>query len=142
MSPISSEPKPEPEHKSTVHPERQRKPPMLSQSSDPYAVLGLERGADQAEIRRAYFDLVRQYPPERDAETFKIIRAAYEKLRTAAVQAETDLFLLQTPPPLSELWLSVKFDLRFHPEDALLALMGWCDLGRADFSDDLREVPL
>ena len=115
---------------------------MLSQTSDPYAVLGLERGANQAEIRRAYFDLVRQYPPEKDAETFKIIRAAYEKLRTAAAQAETDLFLLQTPPPLSELQLSANFDLKFHYEDALVALMGWCDLSRPDSSDDFREVPL
>jgi curved DNA-binding protein CbpA len=142
MSPMSPEAKRQQELFTTARLNRQRKPPVLSQTADPYAVLGLERGADQAEIRQAYFELVRQHPPEKDAETFKIIRAAYEKLRTAAAQAETDLFLLQAPPDLSELRVALEFDCKFHPEDVLLALMGWCDLSRKDFSDDFGEVPL
>ena len=67
---------------------RERAPNLTS--SDPYAVLGLVRGASPREIKRAYFDLVRQYPPEEHPDAFKLIRAAYEKLRTAGVKAETD----------------------------------------------------
>lgn len=45
-----------------------------------YRELGLEPGADQAEIKRAYFKLVRQFPPEKDPERFQQIRKAYEQL--------------------------------------------------------------
>lgn len=31
-----------------------------------YDILGLEPGASQAEIKRAYFKMVRQYSPEAD----------------------------------------------------------------------------
>ena len=66
--------------------------PVLN-SADPYAVLGLERRATPGEIKRAYFELVRQYSPEINPEAFKQIRAAYEKLNSAESKNETDLFL-------------------------------------------------
>jgi len=66
----------------------------LSFTDNPYKVLGLERTASEAEIKQAYFALIRQSPPERDPEGFKRIRAAYEKLRGAGERAETDLFLI------------------------------------------------
>jgi len=66
----------------------------LLTAENPYETLGLERGADEAEIKQAYFNLVREHPPERDPEGFKRIRAAYEKLRAAGERAETDLFLI------------------------------------------------
>jgi curved DNA-binding protein CbpA len=65
---------------------------------NPYQVLGLERNATEAEIKQAYFALVREHPPERDPEGFKRIRAAYEKLRAATDRAETDLFLIEDHP--------------------------------------------
>lgn len=46
-----------------------------------YEVLGLKEGASQAEIKRAYFSLVRQYSPEKDPEKFREIREAYEHLK-------------------------------------------------------------
>jgi tetratricopeptide (TPR) repeat protein len=49
-------------------------------SSNHYAVLGVERGADLRAIKKAYFALVRKFPPETHAEEFKKIRAAYEVL--------------------------------------------------------------
>jgi curved DNA-binding protein CbpA len=64
------------------------------ETQDPYKVLGLKRDATEAEIKRAYFTLVREHPPERDPEGFKRIRAAYEKLRFERERAETDLFLI------------------------------------------------
>lgn len=66
----------------------------LSFIDNPYKVLGIERTASEAEIKQAYFALIRQNPPERDPEGFKRIRAAYEKLRATGERAETDLFLI------------------------------------------------
>ncbi|MFN0084062.1 MAG: J domain-containing protein [Blastocatellia bacterium] len=64
-------------------------------SDDPYKILSLDRGASEAEVRQAYFALVREHSPETDPEGFKRIRAAYEKLRSGRDRAETDLFLVE-----------------------------------------------
>ena|SRR5438128_1347599 len=68
-------------------------------ADNPYKVLGIERDAGEAEIKRAYFSLVREHPPERDPEGFKRVRAAYEQLRASKERAETDLFLIDEPSP-------------------------------------------
>ena len=112
------------------------------QASDPYAVLGLDKMADQAEIKRAYFSLIRQHPPESEPENFKLIRAAYEELKTAERRAETDIFLLQPPPAWHPAEAAPAIDPAFHPADVLLALRRWGDLGRTDFQDDFREISL
>ena len=39
-----------------------------------YHILGLEPGASQAEIKKAYFRMVRQHSPESDPEQFQKIR--------------------------------------------------------------------
>jgi curved DNA-binding protein CbpA len=121
-------------------PARERAPNLTS--SDPYAVLGLVRGASPREIKRAYFDLVRQYPPEQRPDAFKLIRAAYEKLRTADAKAETDLFLFQPPSPWEPRKRKGKIDLDVHAEDIWLLLQQHGDLGRADFESDCRPVEL
>lgn len=46
-----------------------------------YEVLGLKEGADENQIKRAYFKLVRQFSPEKDPERFQQIRQAYENLK-------------------------------------------------------------
>jgi curved DNA-binding protein CbpA len=112
------------------------------QASDPYAVLGLDKMADQAEVKRAYFALIRQHPPESEPENFKLIRAAYEKLKTAERRAETDIFLLQPPPSWHPSETAPDVDSSFHPTDVLLALRRWGDLGRTDFQADFREIDL
>lgn len=48
---------------------------------DDYKTLGLEQGASQTEIKRAYFSLVRKYSPEENPEKFREIREAYERLK-------------------------------------------------------------
>ncbi len=63
-------------------------------TDNPYKTLGVERSATEAEIKQAYFALIRQHSPERDPEGFKRIRAAYEKLRAGGDRAQTDLFLI------------------------------------------------
>ncbi|MCP4540821.1 MAG: J domain-containing protein [Chloroflexi bacterium] len=120
---------------------RSARAPNLT-SSDPYAVLGLVRGASPREIKRAYFDLVRQYAPEEHPDAFKLIRAAYEKLRTSDVKAETDLFLFQPPPPWEPRKRRRKLDLAIHLEDIWMLLQEHGDLGRTDFTADHRPIRL
>jgi curved DNA-binding protein CbpA len=109
-------------------------------SNDPYAVLGLTRGATAHEIKRAYFALVREYPPEEQPDAFKLIRAAYEKLRTADAKATTDLFLFQPPSPWEPRKRRRKLDLDFHPEDIWQSLQQHGDLGSTNFKKDYRPV--
>lgn len=122
--------------------------PTLSQPApdftvtDPYQILGVLPGATKAEIKRAYFGLIKQYPPEKDAEKFKIIRGAYENLKSEARRAETDALLPKPPPPLPEAPPRT-FNanvIRLKPADALLALKHMGDLGRSNFSDDFQEI--
>ena len=117
------------------------RPPDLT-ATYPYRVLGLPVTATQAEIKRTYFALIRQYPPETEAEKFKLIRAAYEKLKDTRRRVETDIFLPQPPPAWSPPQLSLSLDTAFHSGDTLLALRRWGEVGRTDFQDDFREIKL
>jgi len=111
-------------------------------AGDPYRVLGISAAATQVDIKRAYFALIRQYPPETEPETFKLIRAAYEKIKDAQRRSETDIFLPQPPLPWQPPKLDLNLDTGFHPDDVLLALRRWGELGRTDFQDDFREIDL
>lgn len=122
-------------------PRRHGQTPNLA-SADPYAVLGLIRGASRREIKRAYFELVREYPPEENPDTFKLVRAAYEKLRQPDVKAETDLFLFQAPSPWEPRKRKAKLDLVVHAQDIDLLLQQHGDLGKTDFTSDFRQVHL
>lgn len=62
-----------------------------------YQILGLEPGASQIEIKKAYFKLIRQHSPESDPEQFQKIREAYERLKSAGDEPEGPVF-----PPFSE----------------------------------------
>jgi len=103
-------------------------------------VLGLKRRASLSEIKRAYFDLVRQYAPETNPEAFKLIRSAYEKLNSAENKTETDLFLYQPPPPWKARKRRGKLELDFDPQEIWWLLQNHGDLGRNSFDDDFREV--
>lgn len=116
----------------------------MMNSGDPYAVLGLKRGAGHEEVRRAYFRQVREHPPETDPEGFKAIRTAYEQLRSARQRAETDLYLLQAPPPWkpSGRRQAASFELSLGRQELLIAAKALTDLARSDFRDDYRAVHL
>jgi curved DNA-binding protein CbpA len=119
---------------------------MMTQTEigDPYKVLGLKRGASHEEIRRAYFHQVREHPPETDPEGFKALRAAYEQLRSAERRAETDIYLLQAPPPWQQpsLRLPIHLDLSLDRRAILAAARALTDLARDDFRDDYQAVHL
>ena len=125
------------ERKQSSH---QREPNLTS--SDPYTVLGLPRHASMRQVKRAYFGLVRQYPPETQANEFKLVRAAYEKLQTETAKAETDLFLVQPPPPWEPRKRTPNLDLTFDPQDIWLLLQTYGDLGATDFIADYRSVKI
>ena len=108
----------------------------MSLSEDPYTILGIARGSDQHAIRRAYFDQVRVHPPETDPEHFKTIRGAYDRLRTPERQIQTDLFLLQPPPPVPKRRMP-KFDVTVHREDVLSLAY---ELGWTSVQDKLKTL--
>ncbi len=86
--------------------------------TSPYSVLGVDRKASLADIKCAYFKLVREYPPEEQPEQFKAIRKAYEQLKSPEQRAVIDMFLLQPPPALTDKSTG-KYDLTVHPEDMI-----------------------
>src|SRR5262245_4682569 len=60
--------------------------------SDPYEILGVRPDAEEAEIRRRYLELVREFPPDRAPERFAAIRVAYDEVRDPARRLEALLF--------------------------------------------------
>jgi curved DNA-binding protein CbpA len=64
--------------------------------TDPYEQLGLPPGADDAQIRRRYLELVREHPPDRAPEKFAAIHAAYDSLRDPARRIESKVLDLHS----------------------------------------------
>lgn len=111
-------------------------------SNDPYAVLGLEAGAAPRAVKKAYFSLVRDYPPEERPQQFKIIRAAYEQLRDPAQKAKTDLFRVRPPEEWQPRKRHRKLQLDFDVQDVGRLLGAQEDLGQRDFRHDFRPIKL
>jgi tetratricopeptide (TPR) repeat protein len=66
------------------------KPPVSRVPPNYYVTLGIAESAQDAEIKRAYFQLVRQYQPGQFPDEFKKIRAAYEMLMDPKKRADYD----------------------------------------------------
>ena len=117
-------------------------------SADPWTVLGLPLGADDVAVRTAYRTALRAAPPETDPAGFKRVRAAYEALREPAQRTQTALLERWLMPDLPPLELG---DLGLRPvaapqvsdllEDLRRILLAGTELGRTDFSADLRPIP-
>ncbi len=61
---------------------------MNTTELNPHAVLELDAAATPDEVRSAYLRLVREHPPERDADKFHQIHAAYTMLNDPLMQAK------------------------------------------------------
>jgi curved DNA-binding protein CbpA len=108
---------------------------------NPYEVIRVPPTASDNEIRRAYFELVREYPPEQSPEQFKRIRAAYEILRDPVQRVEWDLFIALLPPlPFSPSSRRPKPDLALHREDVLWVLRTEIESSLQDFERDFRPI--
>ncbi|MCO6456642.1 MAG: DnaJ domain-containing protein [Pirellulaceae bacterium] len=78
---------------------------------DPYRVLSLPPQATDQEVRERYLQLVREFPPERDAERFHEIRAAYEAASDPLKRAAR----LLAPPDNPPSWEEVLDEARRNP---------------------------
>jgi curved DNA-binding protein CbpA len=86
--------------------------------SDAYNILGLKPDADEAEIRKRYLELVREFPPDRAPERFAAIREAYDEVRDPHQRLEALLFDLSTRDTLE----SLISDLRARMRDSQVPL--------------------
>lgn len=71
----------------------------MQAGADPYAVLGVARGADETQIHAAYRDAVRRTHPDAggSAAAFEAVQEAYEALRDPARRRAWDA--TAAPPP-------------------------------------------
>lgn len=110
--------------------------------ADPYAVLGLARGASAEDIKRAYFALVRAHPPERDPKMFKQVRAAYELLRDEQKRTETDMLLLREWPAPTRRRRNTAAPVQLDDADLLDLAAALSDLARSDWREHFAKVNL
>lgn len=87
-------------------------------AATPYQILGVDPKASLADIKRAYFKRVREFPPEEQPEKFKEIRKAYDQLKSPEEKALVDMFLLQPAPDITDLTKG-RYDVAVHPEDMI-----------------------
>jgi len=64
---------------------------------NPYLILRLSPSAGDAEIRRAYLDAIRDFPPEREPQQFQAISQAYEQIRNEKSRLNYVLFNRESP---------------------------------------------
>ena len=93
--------------------------------TDPYEILTLTPDAGEAEIRRRYLELVREFPPDRAPERFAAIHAAYEALRDPARRLHSQIFQCETTVDSLETLAS---DLRRRLREARLPVASLLNL--------------
>ncbi|MBS0263338.1 MAG: J domain-containing protein [Planctomycetes bacterium] len=91
---------------------------------DPLEILGVTAGSSEADIRQAYLQKVREFPPDRAPEQFAQIRAAYDILRNPARLREHRILGLSAQDSIARLSADIRarlvgVDL---PTDTLLML--------------------
>jgi hypothetical protein len=72
---------------------------MANWPTDPFALLGVEPGAADADVKRAYTRLVRRFKPEHHPDQFRLIREAYEACQERAAWYRPDPVEYSPPPP-------------------------------------------
>jgi curved DNA-binding protein CbpA len=86
-----------------------------------YETLGIEKKATDAEIKRAYFGLVRKYQPDRFPTEFKEIRAAYDVLIDPKQRAEYDA-VDDLPNSVRSLFHDAQWEFRYGRIDKAISL--------------------
>lgn len=108
---------------------------------NPFDVLNVDEDASDADVKKAYFQMVRQFTPEKHAERFKQIREAYDLLKDPSHRLEAEVFSFTKPSstPVSEVAELPPIQL---DGDVFLAWLKQTltDLERTDFTSDFNEV--
>ncbi len=91
--------------------------------NDPYLILGVTEAADDAAIETAYLEGIKRCPPERDAQRFEALRAAYEALRTHRDRQAYALFDTSPPSPADLLDKAAKIGEPRRPNPELFAAL-------------------
>ncbi|MCZ6679266.1 MAG: J domain-containing protein [Candidatus Poribacteria bacterium] len=108
---------------------------------NPFDVLRVDESASDAEVKKAYFQMVRQFTPEKHAEQFKEIREAYDLLKDPSRRLEAEVFSFAKPAEQA-----VVEDAELPPvkldSDVFLTWIRRTrtDLERTDFTSDFNEV--
>ncbi len=97
--------------------------PETLPASDPYAVLGISRNADDERIRAAYVAKVKQFPPDRSPAEFELVRDAYNVLRDRRRRAQHMLFSVDLEVSLQSLLEGIDNDRRFAGPGPWLAVL-------------------
>lgn len=90
--------------------------------SNYYDVLGIDQKASQIKIKKAYFGLVRKYPPDHYPDKFMEIREAYEALSNEETRREYDDTIILSPILKAEFEYSRK---AFREGDLKTAIKGF-----------------
>jgi hypothetical protein len=100
-------------------------------ADNPFAILGVETGASEEEVRKRYLALVKKFPPETHAEKFREIHQAYESAKDPLILARQ---LLDPPAKMPE-WNDLIAEQKKRPP-ALSAQMLLALGNRADSDDN------
>lgn len=111
---------------------------------NPYEILGVDEGASTVDVKKAYFNLIKQFTPEKHGEEFKEIRGAYDRLKDSTKRLETDMFIFSDPykefvieEPTAKREYSAKIDINHLIKTVVEA---FSDLGVTDFNDDFSKT--
>ena len=74
----------------------------LNQIENPWAILEIEETASPEEIRGAYLEKIKRYPPDRHPEQFECLRDAFETAKDPRHRARHLLFSLPPQTPLAD----------------------------------------
>ncbi len=103
--------------------------------SNSLKTLNVSADATPDELRNAYLNLVRQNPPDRDADKFREIHAAYQLLCNPMLQAEALLLPNKVKPDLAAVISSAE---KIRPRLTTLNLLA---LGNLEESSSERKQP-
>jgi curved DNA-binding protein CbpA len=94
-----------------------------------YLVLGLSYPTGDEEVRKAYLELVKRYPPERFPEEFNEVSTAYEALKDERSRIETELLgFREIPDPDEEILHLSRVRKQLHGRPGLHDLVAMEDL--------------
>ena len=108
---------------------------------NPFDVLNVDEDASDADVKKAYFQMVRQFTPEKHAERFKQIREAYDLLKDPSQRLEAEVFSFMKPSITPDSAVASTPPIQLDG-DVFLAWVKQTltDLERTDFTSDFNEV--